>query len=416
MIHLRESDVDGQTVGRPEPVPRPGRFWPLILAVISSIALFVGSSTLSGDRLAENESREPVPVEEARTGPAQTEWRRAPTEIAGLQPETLIATEYGFAVVSGPNDGAPAIWTSPTGATWEKTEMDAAPRGLATDGRDLLAYNWSSLWRLPFDGSTNHQPVRSELPTLARLGNLSHRPGIVSFRGTLLVQSPEGEVLAGTDEGSFTVVVPRGEWSLEADDPWRAATAPRRRDGCDPPQAGSLDYVPMIEAEGTLHAFVVGGDGRGHGVWPLCEPAVWTSTDGTTWTRAASAPFAPGEYVYDVAHRDGLFVAVGGIGADRPAMWTSENALTWTRVATVSIPDFQAFEPTQVAAGGSGWVVLGSKPNSPDASGWISLDGQCWQQLPLEIEARRAAVSDARMVVTARDGTVWHAEPAARCG
>jgi len=84
-------------------------------------------------------------------------------------------------------------------------------------------------------------------------------------------------------------------------------------------------------------------------------------------------------------------------------------------VATLDIERFAAFQPTQIEAGPAGWVILGEQPNGPETAGWISVDGQCWEPIPDEIDAHGAAVGDLEIVITSRDGSVWAGEPRGDC-
>jgi hypothetical protein len=65
--------------------------------------------------------------------------------------------------------------------------------------------------------------------------------------------------------------------------------------------------------------------------------AVWTSTDGKTWTRVKSDPsvFPPKEYPFSAAATDDMIVIVGtkddGAGGS-PVAWSSTDAKTWKRI------------------------------------------------------------------------------------
>src|SRR3970282_588610 len=64
------------------------------------------------------------------------------------------------------------------------------------------------------------------------------------------------------------------------------------------------------------------------GVSPVCEPTIWHSEDGHDWAPSGS-PLDRRGVVYDLAWRDGRFVAVGGLDVADPAAWTSTDGLEW---------------------------------------------------------------------------------------
>ena len=119
---------------------------------------------------------------------------------------------------------------------------------------------------------------------------------------------------------------------------------------------------------------------------PLCEPVVWFSEDGSTWTLVSrDSPFGKGAVVQDVASRGGRHVAVGAVGTTGGAVWVSDDGLAWERLPTLEWP-----EPCQetdcvaanfglmgdVAADESGWMMVGW-----DGAAWTSADGRTWQPL-----------------------------------
>ena len=122
------------------------------------------------------------------------------------------------------------------------------------------------------------------------------------------------------------------------------------------------------------------------------DAAVWTSSDGVSWSR--------------VAHDEALFggegtqemssVTVGGpglvaVGSDSPdndsdaAVWTSSDGVSWSRVAH----DEALFggegtqEMSSVTVGGPGLVAVGSDSpdNDSDAAVWTSSDGVSWSRV-----------------------------------
>ena len=141
-------------------------------------------------------------------------------------------------------------------------------------------------------------------------------------------------------------------------------------------------------AVGTGRVVVVGTDTSGGD----SDAAVWTSSDGVSWTRIP----------HDEATLGGdgeqamLAVVVGGpgfvtVGSDASggdgdiAVWTSPDGVTWTRVP----PDPAIFGgdgdqwAADVAAGDLGVIAVGSDFRSGygDAAVWTSADGLAWTRI-----------------------------------
>lgn len=129
------------------------------------------------------------------------------------------------------------------------------------------------------------------------------------------------------------------------------------------------------------------------------HPTVWTSVDGTSWTRSAPDPdiFGEGGGMMDVAATDYGIVAAGSIavlGTDdgfffRPAVWLSPDGADWSRVWEGDLGDAGAssFIPgfTALAADSDGLIVgVGSAKNEDSqvvAAVWISTDGRAWERI-----------------------------------
>ena len=144
------------------------------------------------------------------------------------------------------------------------------------------------------------------------------------------------------------------------------------------------------------------------------HPTVWTSADGTAWSRTPADPevFAESGAMFDVIATDDGVVVVGGI-VDvvseeefylRPAVWHSTDATTWARVwegdrvgVTPMNPGIKA-----VALSPDGLLVaVGSAEDSsgaPVAAVWTSPDGIAWERVDLDAAAFRGS-SDAGTVI-----------------
>ncbi len=151
---------------------------------------------------------------------------------------------------------------------------------------------------------------------------------------------------------------------------------------------GSADQVVVSIVEGGPGLVAVGRDGNDGAL----NAAVWTSANGTDWTRVPDDDTVfggPGsQAMFSVAAGDSGLVAVGydASGGDADAaVWTSPDGLTWTRVphdeATFGGDADQ--DMLAVATGGPGYVAVGDDYSAGDSAGavWTSPDGAAWTRV-----------------------------------
>lgn len=119
--------------------------------------------------------------------------------------------------------------------------------------------------------------------------------------------------------------------------------------------------------------------------------AAWLSADGLTWRRVPDGGFAAGAITglaAGAAAGAGRIVAVGiappttvrGIQHETSVAWVSEDGLTWRRVTA---PSLSAGAMRAVAAGGPGFVAVGSGAADDRAMAWTSPDGIDWTAAPV---------------------------------
>jgi hypothetical protein len=157
--------------------------------------------------------------------------------------------------------------------------------------------------------------------------------------------------------------------------------------------------VPHDEAVfggGRMSSVTVGGPGLvavgsdGYFYEPLGNAVVWTSPDGVTWSRVPhdDAIFGGGwAAMHSVTVGGPGLVAVGTYSVDddedgRAAVWTSVDGTDWSRVPHDEAV-FGGGRMNSVTAGGPGLVAVGST----DAEGgnavvWTSVDGIEWSRIP----------------------------------
>jgi hypothetical protein len=213
--------------------------------------------------------------------------------------------------------------------------------------------------------------------------------------GTLLV--------GGALEAMRPVTIPKPAL-VETASPRPSADAPATPASA-PPAVSALhwqrvgDQPDFHAPHGIMEAVVAAGsrlvavgDGCATGD-TICHAAVWTSTDGSTWTRVPDGPvFDVGAYTVtrrgemtDVIVGGPGFIAVGrshGPTDRRAVVWTSTDGTDWTRV-----PYGDAFARgtiEAVTAGGPGYVAVGGEVVGTHgrAAVWTSSDGSTWSLVP----------------------------------
>jgi len=128
-------------------------------------------------------------------------------------------------------------------------------------------------------------------------------------------------------------------------------------------------------------------------------PTVWTSVDGTSWTRTSADPDIFGESgaMMDVAATDYGIVAVGSIGElgpddayfTRSSVWLSADGVNWTRVWEDDLVDASASPSSSrfsaLAVDPDGLIVgVGEAENQNSelvAAVWVSIDGHAWERV-----------------------------------
>lgn len=131
-------------------------------------------------------------------------------------------------------------------------------------------------------------------------------------------------------------------------------------------------------------AIIAGGPGLVTVGWDDRGAAVWTSSDGRTWSQVPGEELGPGT-INDVTTGGPGLVAVGttdnelrrieGEQTDGPhaVVWTSEDGRTWTRLPEDPAFRSAGYGPSAVAAGGPGVVAVGDNNRA-----WFSSDGMTW--------------------------------------
>jgi hypothetical protein len=147
----------------------------------------------------------------------------------------------------------------------------------------------------------------------------------------------------------------------------------------------------------------VASDGRGliaAGYLSWSEPAIWTSTTGSTWQRQSLSPATfQGAHFSDVRAMGAGYFLAGSVGGSEPggvrggttggssaegvaAAWRSPDGLTWTAAPVQRSGDVGVSLGT-IHVGASGMVAVGSASGGNIGAAWSSTDGRSWQPLGL---------------------------------
>ena len=268
------------------------------------------------------------------TSPDGFVWSRVPDDggafsaVSGTSVNGVAAGGPGVVAVGGNDDGAAAVWTSADGIAWNLISNPAGSGGAMTTLRSVIATD----------------------------------PGFIAVGGRFSPDSGYGAAVWNSADGvAWTSLPPTAE------------TSP----------AGMGANMTAITAGGPGYVAV----GRTHG--EDADAAVWTSTDGLTWTRVPDDGTifgGPGDQAIQAvgAGATGL-VAVGydtnsvEVGA---AVWTSPDGLSWTRIPA-TLDTFGGVEVRTldgVTGDGSGFVAVGAVGSG--SAIWESPDGTLWTRVP----------------------------------
>lgn len=155
-----------------------------------------------------------------------------------------------------------------------------------------------------------------------------------------------------------------------------------------PDLGGSGDQVITSVTRTTAGLWVAAGreDKGGHS-----DAVVWVSRDGTTWRRDRAASELQGprdDAIYGLASGDNAIVAVGATRLNDEvdaAIWTSGDGTRWTRVPynrAVFGGDMQQTVQDAVYTLGS-WLAIGADESSGafNPAVWSSKDGTHWERV-----------------------------------
>lgn len=142
---------------------------------------------------------------------------------------------------------------------------------------------------------------------------------VITGSVTALVQTTNGDILAGTDTSG------RIYRSGDSGQTWLYLS----RIGNDPITNVSIRALIKDNA-GNLYAAVDGGNAASQGIWK-------STNNGVSWTRVKSHPPGTGYLDITAIQGGGKLVAVGhpvGSGAESPVIYSNDRGVTWQNVST----------------------------------------------------------------------------------
>lgn len=355
-------------------------------------------------------------------------WVRAEVALTGMEstsgdaPAAIHAVARGgpgwVAVGGDGRDGA--IWTSRDARTWNRVAPEApalAGEGIlrlnavAVGGPGLIAVGWDGY---PSAGGETHAVVLTSADghTWQRA---PHDPSV--FGGRL---SEGGVTIMRTIAPTARGFVAAGQapspenpsdgdaavWTSEDGTTWSRVPADDRVFG----GVGTQGVWALIADGPTILG--VGNDGMLQ--FSDGGPETWISADGTDWRRSGMREPVDAGMFDAVAYGDG-FVAVGGEFDNSPstaAAWYSDDGEAWARGV---LPEAGApGNLAAVAAAGDDLLAVGADPRSGRAVVWRSTDGMTWLEHPGPAatststptqELNDVAIADDMVVVAGRDSS-----------
>jgi hypothetical protein len=294
--------------------------------------------------------------------------------VAGLEPVRLSTSigEIEFTTWVHPDGDEPPWFTTET--------AHGVIGGLGPDG--AMAWSVDGITWTEFATDPNGWSDQSTIDT-DDLVVWSVDDGVVRARwdGTAWVDAefhhdPRLDGATATVVGPHGAVVVRGALVYAWDGTgFAAASRPpdaSRHPGSSPACAGRElgwsaieELGPVVATDDGFIALAARNEDDWHG-FPVCEPLVWFSPDGDTWTPTSDdSPFGAGAVVRDIAVADGRIVAVGE-SANEVAAWVSDDGITWQPGG------LDADTLLRVAGSARGWIAVGR------GDMWFSPDGLVW--------------------------------------
>jgi len=282
-----------------------------------------------------------------------------------------LAAAGGQQIAVGSADGYPAIWRKTAGGAW--TLVSSLPP--ASAGAGLAAPPLAALTSVTH-GTAGWLAVGVPGPVVLTSANgttWQPAPGSIArdlagVAGVAAAAGPHGYVIVGK------LVAPSG--ACVADVWWSPDLASWAR-AHDVNDTDGSSQVLAVAAQ--AHGFVSAGSYEG-------KPAVWTTTDGRTWTTIA-LPLPSGTGVLQQVAVTGRRVVALGVqtvaGLTTPlAELSVDGGATWQQVPFGAPSPETAVTALTADAGGFTAAVQSGAPGQQNVTVWTSADGTSWTPSP----------------------------------
>jgi len=319
------------------------------------------------------------------------EWVKLPGPPGSVNLDSLVAFDEGFAVLSGMTTDGVLLWSTNDGKRWSHQPLEGAPTQLGSLSEHIVAYDGLNGRMVESVDGRWVETHSLAFPDDLRSRQGSGRPSVIGDDEAFFVVTLAGDIWLSEDGTDFEEVVSDPMWGPGVEQPFDSNCRPRTRT--------SPDIPPLVLTDAGYLAMVSSNPSEPFGVSPVCEPRIWMSEDGKTWTES-DVTLGGRAFVHDLAWRDGRFVAVGGFDVGDPAAWTSTDGLEWETV--VPSGEWESVDLISVDVGPGGWIVLGKLSDSTGSVGWTSTDGLCWEDLPPFVEGGNASVATSHMILVGR--------------
>ncbi|MSU48169.1 MAG: PKD domain-containing protein [Opitutus sp.] len=326
-------------------------------------------------------------------------WPRSASGIT----QSITSVAFGNGLIVAVATGGQIV-TSPNGQTWtpRTSGVTADLRGLTFANGTFVAVGSGGAILTSANGTTW---------TRATSGTTTNLYGVAFVKGAFVVGGDAGTVLASANGATWTAA------SLGGNTSGTFFIAGSGDEGLLVGRAGEV-YAPttaalwrrMTRGTGESMFSVIYAGGRFVAVGQTTDAItrvigvpISVSTDGITWTRAATATGFTN--VNDVGFARDLYVTVGETGR----IFTSGNATTWTQRTSGVTTQLNAIAgcPSGFVAGGAGGAIL----SSPDGTTWTSRTSGTTQPLRAATygAGRHVMVGDNGAIVQSTDGVTWAA-------
>jgi len=274
-----------------------------------------------------------------------------------------------------------AVWTSVNGRQWRRfgNETEATPNMHYADFAGQAP--WTVMDTVVESNGTLIVVGRTGAAVHSDLAIWESTDGYTWYRGAVgSLPEPQRSYNAIAQNGELIVVGATGAL-IQTDDSdgavWVATPDPDAPEGRVWSEALRLESVSYSEA---LDVIVSGGRAIAAG-YADSDGGLWESVHGTDWSRlpASATPAGQSVTLHSIGSIDGTFFATGSTFPE-PAIWWSTDRSTWNKAATPATPPATSYAFVAGIEKNRGQLVAYGTAWSPDETPliWVSSDGRTW--------------------------------------